>query len=122
MYDKRHEHKAKYEQSADDAVLSMVMWNGFCLDFAWPDFKFRVQEWVALEKSKMVALGQIVCGVCRPAFQSWYLQGIGPLAPPYLARWKVGLDDGIYIAWRTTLHLPYDTSHPVLGSIVSVTG
>ena len=122
MYDKRHEHKAKYEQSADDAVLSMVMWNGFCLDSAWPDFKFRVEEWVALEKSKMVALGQIVYGVCHPAFQSWYLQGIGPLAPSYPARWKVGLDDGIYLAWRTTLHLPYDTSHPVLGSILSSTG
>ena len=99
-----------------------MMGNGFCLDSAWPYFKFGVKQRVALEKSEVVALGQIVYGICLPALQSWYLQGIGPLAPSYLARWKVGLDDGIYLAWRTTLHLPYDTSHPVLGSILSSTG
>ena len=75
-----------------------MMGNGFCLDSAWPYFKFGVKERVALEKSEVVALGQIVYGICLPALQSWYLQGIGPLAPPYPARWKVGLDNGIYLA------------------------
>ena len=122
MYDKGREHKAEYKHTADDMVLSKVVRNRFCLDSVCSDFKFGMQEYVVLKISKMVALGQIVNGVCHPTLQSWYFQSVGALAPLYLSGWEVRLYDGVYLAWRTTLHLPYDTSHPILGSILSGTG
>lgn len=118
----RCQHEAEDNDAAQYVVVFDLIWNGFGRNASLSHFKFRVQQSVSTEVSEFVAQGQIVYGVCHSALQSWNFQCVGALAPSNPARWKVGLDYGIYFAWRAALHLPDDTSHPVLGCVVSGTG
>ena len=118
----RCQHEAEDNDAAQYVVVFDLIWNGFGRNASLPHHKFRVQQSVSTEVSEFVALGQIVYGVCHSALQSWDFQCVGALAPLYLSWGQICLYYRVYLGRRAALHLPDDTSHPVLGCVVSGTG